>query len=188
MTPAQADAELAALHPRDAGQAQLRDLFRERLALSSGAFEGSALDRDGTPEHLTTTAFVVDESGRRTVLVAHRKLGMWLQPGGHLEVGDASFTEAALREAAEETGLGPLLRLALDGAPLDLQRHELATTYGRCTAHLDVAHLFVVPDGAPLVGSAESDRLAWFDVDDLPPGAAPDLPPRLALASSLLRG
>ncbi|TXR58113.1 NUDIX domain-containing protein [Quadrisphaera setariae] len=195
MTPEQADAELAAVHPRDAAQAALREVLRERLARfpghggsgSGGSFAGSALDRDGTSEHLTTTAFVFERSGRRTALVAHRRLGMWLQPGGHLEPGDASFAAAARREAAEETGLGGLLELALGGMPLDVQRHELATSYGRCTAHLDVAHVFVVPDGSPLVVSEESEGLAWFAVDDLPDGTAPDLPPRLALASALLR-
>ncbi len=192
MTPAEADAELARHVPRGEGQAALLEGHRRQLAAFPGVpapgFEGSALHRDGPVEHLTVTSFVLDEGGDRAVLVLHRKAGMWLQPGGHVEAGDASLAAAALREAAEETGLGAVLSPALGGAPLDVQRHELAAGFGRaCRAHLDVAFLFTAPSSAEPVLSDESDRVAWFDVDALPPGAAPDLPARLSRARGALR-
>ena len=52
--------------------------------------------------HLTATAFVVWEG--RTLLTWHRKLGMWLPPGGHVEA-DEDPAQAAVREALEESGL-----------------------------------------------------------------------------------
>ncbi len=55
--------------------------------------------------HFTASALVVDPSRARTALVHHRKLGIWVQPGGHLDADDASYEAAALREVREETGL-----------------------------------------------------------------------------------
>lgn len=52
--------------------------------------------------HFTATAYVV--AGGRTLLIWHRKLGMWLPPGGHCEPNEDPV-QAALREAEEETGL-----------------------------------------------------------------------------------
>ena len=52
--------------------------------------------------HFTVAVFVVARD--RVLLHAHRKLGMWLPPGGHIEPGELP-DEAALREVLEETGV-----------------------------------------------------------------------------------
>lgn len=51
---------------------------------------------------LVATAYVV--RGDKTLLLKHRKLGMWLPPGGHVEPGETP-DEAVRREVLEETGL-----------------------------------------------------------------------------------
>lgn len=48
------------------------------------------------------TAYLVRDG--KTLLHKHRKLGLWLPPGGHIEPGETP-DEAVLREVAEETGL-----------------------------------------------------------------------------------
>ncbi|MGQ7295090.1 NUDIX hydrolase [Quadrisphaera sp. KR29] len=188
MTPAEADAELARLRPADPEQAALVADYRAQLAAHPGAgggFAGSALHRAGPPAHLTASALVLDESATRALLLLHRKARAWLQPGGHLEGADASLLAAAVREASEETGLGPLLRPA--AGLVDLHRHALGAAFGRCREHLDVAFVLTAPEGAQPVVSAESDRVAWFPLDALPGGVAPDVPPRLRRAAALLR-
>jgi 8-oxo-dGTP pyrophosphatase MutT (NUDIX family) len=55
------------------------------------------------PVHVTSSAIVVGPRG--TLLHRHKRLGLWLQPGGHIDPGEAP-EDAALREVAEETGLG----------------------------------------------------------------------------------
>lgn len=54
--------------------------------------------------HITGSAWIVDPGGERVLLTHHRKLGRWLQPGGHSD-GDPDTLAVALREALEETGL-----------------------------------------------------------------------------------
>jgi 8-oxo-dGTP pyrophosphatase MutT (NUDIX family) len=74
--------------------------------------------RENPEGHFTGSAVVARPDGSAFLLVHHRKLGRWLQPGGHTETGDASVFETALREAREETGIArfgePLGRRILD--------------------------------------------------------------------------
>jgi 8-oxo-dGTP pyrophosphatase MutT (NUDIX family) len=68
--------------------------------------------------HVTASAVIGRPDGSEFLLVHHRKLARWLQPGGHTESSDASAFDAALREAREETGISrfdtPLGRAILD--------------------------------------------------------------------------
>ena len=63
-----------------------------------------ALHRSCVPGHLTGSALVVDAAGERFVLMHHRKIERWLQPGGHAD-GEANLALVAWLEATEETGL-----------------------------------------------------------------------------------
>ena len=118
---------------------------------------------------------MLDASRRHVLLVLHKKVGLWLQPGGHCEPGDSSLAQAALREAVEETGVAGL-RLASD-SPVHLDRHRAP-----CGArwHLDVRFLLSAPDGAPVAVSDESDDVRWWPVDALPEERGGDLPALLA--------
>src|SRR5690625_7212952 len=64
-----------------------------------------ALHREGGPRHLTASAVVIDAPAEHVALMWHRKGQFWVQPGGHLEEGEASSEKAARREVTEETGL-----------------------------------------------------------------------------------
>src|SRR5690625_6934664 len=63
-----------------------------------------ALHREGGPRHLTASAVVIDAPAEHVALMWHRKGQFWVQPGGHLEEGGASFEQAARREVTEEIG------------------------------------------------------------------------------------
>lgn len=155
--------ELVDWDPTDPVQKQLQADFLARL--DDGP---SALRREGRPSHLTASGVVVDASRTGVLLVLHRKVGQWLQPGGHLEDGDLSLSAAALRESIEETGV-PDLRLVSE-RPVHLDRHA-----GPCGAehHLDVRFLVEARDGAVPVVSEESLDVAWFALADVPPPLRP---------------
>jgi 8-oxo-dGTP pyrophosphatase MutT (NUDIX family) len=118
--------------------------------------------RDQPRAHFTASALVVDPSRTRTALVHHRKLGIWVQPGGHLDADDASYPAAALREVREETGLAGTVEPPL---PLHLDVHEIPDRPDmRAHLHLDVRFL-VVADGE-LVLSEESHELRWLSLPE----------------------
>lgn len=64
--------------------------------------------------HVTGSAWVVSPDRQQTLLIHHRKLNRWLQPGGHAD-GDPNVAAVALREAREETGLTSLQFVGMPG-------------------------------------------------------------------------
>lgn len=122
-----------------------------------------ALHRTCTTGHLTGSALVVDHSGERFVMLFHRKLQRWLQPGGHCD-GDANLAAVALREASEETGIEGLLVWPV---AIDLDVHEVDPPADGPHLHLDVRHLVVAPRGAVLAGNHESTSIRWVTEQEL---------------------
>jgi 8-oxo-dGTP pyrophosphatase MutT (NUDIX family) len=114
-------------------------------------------DRE-TRDHLTAGGIVV--SDHRVLLVHHRRLGMWVQPGGHIDSGDSGAPEAALREVAEETGL----RATLDRL-VDVDVH-MVDCGGRILRHLDLRFL-MHSDATDAVPNAEVNAARWVAVGDL---------------------
>jgi 8-oxo-dGTP pyrophosphatase MutT (NUDIX family) len=113
--------------------------------------------REQPRAHFTASALVVDPARSRTVLVHHGKLGLWVQPGGHLDPGDTSYEAAALREVREETGLAGSVEPPL---PLHLDVHEIPDRPDMpAHLHLDVRFLAVADGGLTL--SDESHDVRW---------------------------
>lgn len=157
---ADAQAVLVAWRAPDAEQDRLRELYLDHLAAYPRAME-----RANHPDHLTASALVVSADGEQVALTLHRRLGRWLQTGGHCEMGDVNLASAAAREATEESGIEGL---QIDPVPVLLSRHEVPCGPQRPAHHLDVQYVAVAPPDATLVISEESSDLAWFDVGALP--------------------
>lgn len=107
---------------------------------------------------MTGSAIVVGPRG--VVLHRHRRLGIWLQPGGHLDSGEAPW-EAALREAVEETGL----RLRYARRPprlVHLDVHPAADGH----IHLDLRYLLLAGAADPQPPPGESQEVRWFSWDE----------------------
>jgi 8-oxo-dGTP pyrophosphatase MutT (NUDIX family) len=160
----------------DGDQAALRDAYRAFVAGQGDA----AARRDGRPEHLTASAFVLSEDLTRVLLCYHRKGRFWVQLGGHVEPADPTLPDAALREAREESGLVDLRLVTTE--PADLNRHELASAFGACRAHWDVGYVALASTGDRVVVSDESEDVRWFPVDALPDDAPGDQASRVAYA------
>lgn len=114
--------------------------------------------------HFTASAWLVDRSRTRVLLTHHRKLGLWLQPGGHAD-GDRDLCRVALREAEEESGLAGL---RADPEIFDLDRHWIPDhrdVPGHW--HYDVRYVVHAGEGERYVVGPESIALAWRDVREV---------------------
>jgi len=121
-----------------------------------------------TPEgHVTGSAVVARADGSAFVLVLHRRLSRWLQPGGHTDDTDASAFETARREATEETGIARF-EAPLGRAILDVDVHPIPAR-GAEPAHLhfDVRYLFTTEDDiAPEASEDPSRPMRWASLDE----------------------
>lgn len=135
------------------------------------------LARTCLPGHLTASSFILSPDRERFLLTRHRKLGRWLQLGGHAD-GDADLLRVALREAREESGMhdfalvDPLGATGAPGPdtplPIDVDIHGIPARRDEpAHEHHDVRFLLVAGPGQALVMSEESSDLAWFPLDAL---------------------
>jgi 8-oxo-dGTP pyrophosphatase MutT (NUDIX family) len=62
----------------------------------------------------TTSGYIVHKN--KVLLLHHKKIGLWLQPGGHIELNEDPL-QALLRELQEETGLSATDLEIIDWSP-----------------------------------------------------------------------
>lgn len=156
--------QLAAYRAADAGEEA--HLARVRQLCESGA---ESFRRDSyAPGHLTASAFVLSPEGDALLLILHAKLGLWLQPGGHVEDSDASLLAAARREVREEVGLTDLE--LLEPAPFDLDIHDIPARKAEpAHEHFDVRFLLRAATRAARAGSDAQD-VRWVGLAELEAG------------------
>jgi 8-oxo-dGTP pyrophosphatase MutT (NUDIX family) len=173
---------LLALHPADEEEAHDRDhilafVLRHERPFDRGIAEG----------HLTGSAITVSSDGAGVLLLHHRKLDRWLQPGGHGDPGETTGEEVALREAFEETGIAGLALHPTAPRPLDVDVHDIpARASEPAHEHLDLRYLVVAPPGAAVAPDlAELHEIRWVPWDEVLP-LGPDHGLRRALAKARL--
>ncbi|MEM7364138.1 MAG: NUDIX hydrolase [Pseudomonadota bacterium] len=114
--------------------------------------------------HITGSAWLLDSGGDRALLTHHRKLGRWLQPGGHAD-GEADVANVAMREAMEESGIDDVS--ALSDQIFDIDIHEIPAR-GEEPAHFHYDCRFLLQAAHDdYVVSEESNDLRWIGADDM---------------------
>ncbi|AEI50729.1 NUDIX hydrolase [Runella slithyformis] len=115
--------------------------------------------------HVTGSAWIVDESQTSVLLMHHRKLDKWFQPGGHAD-GDSDVLHVALKEALEETGLKTVHCLAK--TIFDVDVHLIpANAKEAAHYHYDIRFLFRADSQQPLSINSESKELVWVPLSDV---------------------
>jgi 8-oxo-dGTP pyrophosphatase MutT (NUDIX family) len=97
--------------------------------------------RSNLAGHLTGSAWVLSPDRKSALLIHHKKLNKWLQPGGHADETDENLSETALRETKEECGIREIS--LLNSSVFDVDVHEIPQK-GDIPAHFhyDVRFLF----------------------------------------------
>ncbi|AUD02872.1 NUDIX hydrolase [Spirosoma pollinicola] len=113
--------------------------------------------------HITGSAWIVSPDREQVLLIHHRKLDRWLQPGGHAD-GDPDVAAVALREAREETGLTSL-RLVSD-AIFDVDIHTIPLRKDVPEhLHYDIRFLLEADPFEEFGDSEEITNIRWFSLN-----------------------
>jgi len=121
--------------------------------------------RDTLPGHITASAWVVDMTYRYAVLVHHKKLNQWFQPGGHIE-NDIDILAAAKREAMEETGIKQLK--VVSNPIFDIDVHSIPANKSMPQHwHFDIRFAFLADAAVQPHVSDESHDVRWVPLEEL---------------------
>jgi len=140
---------LAGIEPVDEREADSLAATLERLTWPGDPFSESENDH-----HVTSSAFVI--SSRGVILHLHRRLHIWVQPGGHVDPGE-SPEDAAVRETLEETGLE-----VVHTEPPTLF-HVDVHPGPRGHTHYDLRYVLLARPVDPSPPAGESPEVHWFD-------------------------
>jgi len=146
--------------PADAHEQAMTNATNAFVQANPDCFERSLLIG-----HITASALITSPDKGQVVLIHHRKLNRWLQPGGHAD-GNPDVAAVAMQEAQEETGL-TTLRFAGPPAVFDVDVHTIPAR-GEVPAHLhyDIRFLLEADPADLFRQNHETNDIRWFTLDE----------------------
>ncbi len=165
--------DIAAIDPVDEREERSIIATLERLTWSDDPFDENTNDH-----HITASAFIL--SSRGVILHLHRRIGIWVQPGGHVDPGEQPDA-GAVRETREETGL-----LVVHTTPRTLF-HVDVHAGPRGHTHYDLRYVLLAQPLDPSPPAGESPEVHWFEFPDAIARCEPAMVPalkKLELAST----
>ncbi|GAB2797365.1 NUDIX hydrolase [Rhabdobacter roseus] len=144
------------------------DLNEARMYLATKEFvraQPRCFERSLAEGHVTGSAWIVSPDRTQVLLMHHRKLDRWFQPGGHCD-GDSDVRRVALKEAEEETGVqNP--RVVGDGI-FDVDVHLIpANAKEAAHYHYDIRFLLEVDPKVPVVQNPEAKEVRWVPLAEV---------------------
>lgn len=148
---------------------QLINFVKQSQKLNEDIFSST-----NTVGHITASGFIYSKKEKKLLLLKHKKLGKWLQPGGHVEKVDKTILDTAKREIFEETGLKDLelVNLSINNAiPFDINTHFIPESPKKnmpAHYHHDFRFLFTIDKIEDVkIDTEESNGYKWIDLSDL---------------------
>ena len=114
---------------------------------------------------VTGAAWVVNPSHTHTLLLHHRKLDRWFQPGGHAD-GDPDILQVVMKETSEETGIELSQIKLLNSDVFDVDIHTIyPSEHDIRHTHYDVRFLLEIDDQIGIPGNSESHQIGWVPLN-----------------------
>ncbi len=156
---------------------------KERLSQLQSVLAKPNLDlrsRSTIPEgHMCASGIIVSDDLSHILMVLHKKLGIWVVPGGHYDFDDESLEKTAIRETNEETGLTELAIHpwhTINGIPLDIDSHSIpanATKNEDSHTHFDFRYALTVPSSEILlIDPRELLGFQWINLTEIDPNSS----------------
>lgn len=128
------------------------------------------LTRDNELAHITSSAFVINKTKDKVLMIYHNIYNSWSWTGGHAD-GDTDLLTIALKEAWEETGVKNLYPIIEDLISMDILTVLAHTKRGKYIAphlHLSVAYLVQADENEQLVVKPdENSGVQWIPIDEI---------------------
>lgn len=123
--------------------------------------------RELSPAHVTGSAWVVSPGRSQVLMMHHKKLDQWFQPGGHAD-GESDIVRVALKETAEETGIDASHIKLVDNNIFDVDIHTIPA-HGSDPEHqhIDIRFLIEIDNELPVPGNDESHDILWIDLQNV---------------------
>ena len=114
--------------------------------------------------HVTASAWVVSPDRQQVLLMHHRKLNRWFQPGGHCD-GEPDVLSVALKEVEEETGI----RASPVGSEIfDVDVHTIpANSREKAHYHYDIRFLLEADPALKVEHNQEARAVRWVLLEEV---------------------
>ena len=123
--------------------------------------------RELHPAHVTGSAWVVNPDRSKVLMMHHKKLNSWFQPGGHAD-GDSDIIRVALKETAEETGIDESNIKLVSSEIFDVDIHTIPFNgHDPEHQHIDIRFLIEIDDQLPVPGNDESHEVLWVELQNV---------------------
>lgn len=120
--------------------------------------------RDENPQfHFCVYFLPFNSENKKVFIIHHKKSGLWLSPGGHIDKGE-TLLEALNREINEELGVKDFFKK--EQLPFLLTITPIENRIQPCKAHYDIWYL-APTDGTNFnIDPAEFHDVKWLTIDE----------------------
>lgn len=128
------------------------------------------LTRDNEMVHITSSAFVLNKTRNKALMVHHNIFNSWSWTGGHAD-GEKDLLLVAIKEVKEETGLKNFFPINKDILSLDILPvigHKRRGKYVSSHLHISVAYLFEADENESLtIKPDENSGVQWIPLNQI---------------------
>lgn len=136
---------------------EVRVEYQNRLA------EGNLVREENLHSHFCAYFVPYNQETKSILIGDHKKSGLWLMPGGHIDAGEV-LIETVNREIKEELGVRDFFKEA--PKPFLLSITNIEHDVRPCKKHFDIWHL-VETDGSDFnVDYSEYNEVRWLTIPE----------------------